>query len=277
MIASSALVLGALTMTGLYMSHQESKEQDDGYTLDITALEENLDDKTDELAKAESAQTENMPKVVPDEDLDYMEEAGSDLVEIPGLTDDASEKSSKKTDTKKTKDTGKQAENTAQVSEDPEELTAESQELVGEQAAADVRELHFPETLARPVSGEALIPYSMNASVYFATLDQYKYNPAVIYDAEEGTAVTACAEGQVLSVFTDSELGNAVTLDLGDGYTVTYGQLADVTAAQGDYVDAGAQLGTVASPTKYYAVEGANLYFKLEKDGEPVNPEGLFQ
>lgn len=294
MIASSALVLGALTMTGLYMRGQEAKEQDDGYTLDIGALEENLEDKTEEVAQAESTSDLSL-----DDDLDYLPmEAGSDLVEIPGLTDDASGEtgktdSGKSSKTDSSKNTQKDSKETAgeavqsdavEIAEsqdgltDAEMLEANTEgELTEEQAAAELRELHFPETLARPVSGEVLIPYSMSASVYFATLDQYKYNPAVIYDADEGTAVTACAEGQVLSVFTDSELGNAVTLDLGDGYTATYGQLADVTAAEGDYVDAGSQLGTVAAPSKYYSVEGANLYFRLEKDGTPVNPEGMFQ
>jgi len=298
MIASSALVLGALTMTGLYLRSQEAKEQDDGYTLDIGALEESIDNKADELAKAETS-LEEAPDVSLEDDLDYMPmEAGSDLVEIPGLTDDKS-KDSDKTDGKKDskttgskdtkKDSGKTAEESVPSSEgqtadaqdvltgtENPEVIAEG-ELTAEEPVAEMRELHFPETLVRPVSGEVLIPYSMNSSVYFATLDQYKYNPAVIYDADEGTVVTACAEGQVLSVFTDSELGNAVTLDLGDGYTATYGQLTGVSAVQGDYVDAGAQLGTVAAPTKYYSAEGANLYFRLEKDGAPVNPEGLFQ
>ena len=36
MIASSAFVLTALTMTGIYMQSGEEKSQDDGYTLDFT-------------------------------------------------------------------------------------------------------------------------------------------------------------------------------------------------------------------------------------------------
>ena len=36
--------------------------------------------------------------------------------------------------------------------------------------------------------------------------------------------------------------------------------------AQGDVI------AQVASPTKYYSVEGTNVYFKLTKDGVPVNP-----
>lgn len=31
-------------------------------------------------------------------------------------------------------------------------------------------------------------------------------------------------------------------------------------------------IASVAAPTKYYSIEGTNVYFKLTKDGNPVNP-----
>ena len=45
MLASSAFVLAALTMTGVYMKGQNVESRDDGYTLDFTALPNNADDK----------------------------------------------------------------------------------------------------------------------------------------------------------------------------------------------------------------------------------------
>jgi len=60
--------------------------------------------------------------------------------------------------------------------------------------------------------------------------------------------------------------------DLGNGYELTYGQLTDITLAEGDAVSAGDIVGKVAKPTIYYSVEGSNVYFKLTKDGQPVNP-----
>ena len=53
---------------------------------------------------------------------------------------------------------------------------------------------------------------------------------------------------------------------------MTYGQLKDIMVLQGDMVSAGDVLGKVAAPTKYYSEEGPNVYFKLTKDGVPVNP-----
>ena len=116
----------------------------------------------------------------------------------------------------------------------------------------------------------------MDNTVYFKTLDQYKYNPAVLFAVGEGSPVTACADGQVVKIFNNEEIGVAVVLDLGNGYQATYGQLAAYSVGIGDYVEANQVFATVGRPTKYYVEEGNNLYFALEKDGVAVNPEGMF-
>ena len=61
-------------------------------------------------------------------------------------------------------------------------------------------------------------------------------------------------------------------MDLGNGYEVTYGQLDNILVSEGSYVAKGDVIAQVAPPTKYYSVEGTNVYFKLTKDGVPVNP-----
>lgn len=286
MIASSAFVLAALTMTGVYMKEKSVESKDDGYTVDFTALEESVENKYQEIARNDS--TDVQENVVAQDnsvagnnleqaeqnmenDLDYMPlEVGSGLVEIPGLTDGIYS----------------QEENAVALegAADEADLVAEEAviEEADEEASADdvvvSRELHFAEEdgLLRPTVGEILMPYSMDGSIYFATLDQYKYNPAVIFSAQEGSQVTACAEGKIVEVYEDAKIGNAVTIDLGDGYQATYGQLKEIQVSEGSYVNPGDAIGSVAAPTKYYSVEGSNLYFRLTRDGEPVNPEGLF-
>ena len=47
MIASSAFVLTALTITGVYMQARDTDSQDDGYTIDFSALENTVDHKVD--------------------------------------------------------------------------------------------------------------------------------------------------------------------------------------------------------------------------------------
>lgn len=145
------------------------------------------------------------------------------------------------------------------------------------QQEAETRVLSFDESLgiAMPVSGEILMPYNMEHTVYFKTLDQYKFNPAMVVSAAEGSVVTACADGRVLSVFSNEEIGNALTLDLGNGYQATYGQLQDIRVAEGDYVTRYDVLGNVSAPTIYYSLEGSNLYFQLSRDGGTVDPETL--
>lgn len=136
------------------------------------------------------------------------------------------------------------------------------------------QDISFSETdnLIWPVSGSILLNYSMDKTVYFATLDQYKYNPAVVISGEAGEQVVTAARGTVTAVETNAQTGNTVTIDIGSGYQTIYGQLADVNVAVGDYVNAGQAIGNLSEPTKYYSVEGCNLYFELQKDGTPVNP-----
>ena len=116
MIASSVFVLTALTMTGMYMQSREQESQDDGYTIDFTALENQVEDKYDEIARNEIADgpglNSGQDTVLPgadnmENDLDYlpMEEAGSNLIQIPGLTDDP-EKSDSSKDTKESDGSG---------------------------------------------------------------------------------------------------------------------------------------------------------------------------
>ena len=123
-----------------------------------------------------------------------------------------------------------------------------------------------------PVSGEVLIDYSMDATTYFTTLDQYKYNDALVLQSSVGEPVQAAANGKVTAVFNNEETGTTLTMDLGNGYQAVYGQLKDLTVSEGQTVAAGTILGYVNDPTKYYVKEGANLYFALEKDGQAIDP-----
>ncbi len=165
----------------------------------------------------------------------------------------------------------------AETVSEPEQKTAEepSAQPVGG-SAVQVKEpapvLSFAGELQWPVEGSVLMNYSMDSSVYFATLDQYKYNPAMIISAEPEDAVAAAAAGTIASIFQDAETGLTVKMDIGDGYELTYGQLQGLNYKEGAHVDAGDVIGTVAKTSKYYSVEGDNLYFSMTKDGVPTDP-----
>ncbi len=140
-------------------------------------------------------------------------------------------------------------------------------------------ELHFDTQagLLWPVEGSVILDYSMDKTVYFVTLDQYKYNPAVIIAGNVNDKVKAAANGKITDISTNEVTGCTVTMDLGDGYTAIYGQLKEVPYEAGAYLEAGNTIGFVNEPTKYYSLEGSNLYFALEKDGTPIDPVEFFQ
>lgn len=158
--------------------------------------------------------------------------------------------------------------NTGMITEDVQESPTE--ETIAE--AAPVLNFSDESTILWPVSGEILIDYSMDATTYFPTLDQYKYNEAVMLGAAVGDPVQAAATGTVLSIYENEETGSTMTVDLGNGYQAVYGQLKDINAAVGQTIEAGTIIGYIDDPTKYYVKEGANLYFAMNKDEIPVDP-----
>lgn len=123
-----------------------------------------------------------------------------------------------------------------------------------------------------PISGNVLINYSMDSTVYFATLNQYKYNPALIIQGDVNSKVLSAADGVVEDVYTDEETGISMKVDLGNGYEAIYGQLKEAAVKKGDTISKGSIIGYISEPTKYYSIEGSNLYFKVMKDDTPVNP-----
>ena len=178
---------------------------------------------------------------------------------------------------KEEKEEQTQSANTDQVQAElltEEEIVLSEIEIVETPVTPSVPTLTFSEsdTLIWPVDGNVILNYSMDQTVYFATLDQYKYNPALIIAGEVGKEVQAAADGEVTSIKTDAQTGITLTVSLGDGYEAVYGQLDEVCVTQGERIYQGELIAYLGEPTKYYSVEGCNLYFQLLKDGEPVNP-----
>ena len=121
-------------------------------------------------------------------------------------------------------------------------------------------------SLLWPAASTILIDYSMDGSVYFPTLNQYKYNPALVIGSDTGNQVLAAAKGIVESTYVDEETGTTLVLNIGNGYKLTYGGLKELQAKEGDVLESGAVIGYVSEPTKYYSTEGSNVYFAMTKD-----------
>lgn len=243
LVAAVIMVVAAFGMLGLYYAGQEREQEE-------------------QLAKERQQQVQQAKE----------EDAAREQAAVEKAREQAAAEAKARMKAKK-----KEEEETEEVSgmiEPVEDDFMDEPEVVAETSAPVQPELHFDAAadLSWPLQGNVILNYNMDQTVYFATLDQYKYNPAVILQAAVNTPVNAVASGEVVSIETSEETGFTMTVDMGDGYSARYGQLKEVPKNQGDYVDSGEILGYVSEPTKYYSVEGSNLYFQLLKDDQPVNP-----
>ncbi len=128
-----------------------------------------------------------------------------------------------------------------------------------------------------PVRGNVLLDYSMDQTIYFPTLEQYRCSPGIVIQGSIGEPVYAPANARVLETGTNEEIGTYVTLDFGNGYEAVCGQLSEVSAVPGEYLEQGQVLGYVAEPTKYYTIEGSNVFFELTQDGKAIDPMGYLE
>jgi hypothetical protein len=267
MAVCAVTVLGVLTATGLWMKDSTST-QDRGYVVDLSEMEnEAANDTGDEIRAIQHVQEQE----VTGDDLDYdpyFQETGSQNVENPDGSVSESMSASPAEDVA----AGEKLPEDAAEKEGTGTKAQETDAPAISTAMQPTLSFGDTDTLVWPVVGNVLINYSMDKTVYFPTLDQYKYNPAIVIAANEGDMITAAAAGKVTSVFEDPQIGQAVTMDLGNGYEITYGQLKEILVSEGSYVSMGDMIASVAAPTKYYSIEGTNVYFKLTKDGNPVNP-----
>ena len=272
-IAASVFVLSALTLAGVYMSARSNTKTEEN-KIDFARLEQEQlnDDTTQEsgsdtrfvsgnakadLTKGNTGLTDTRYENTPEIDM-YDLSDNNDMDVDPNFTEVNSGNVS-----------NIMPENT---SLDGLEGTDKAAVFMSDEEVAEPLSFAGTDALTLPVVGEVLLDYSMDRAIYHATMQQYKYNPALVLAAPEGTVITAATEGVVKSIYYDSQTGNTVIFDVGDGYELTYGQLEELAVAEGDRVSEGDLVGKVAAPTIYYSEEGSNLYFKLTKDGTPVDP-----
>ena len=224
-------------------------------------------EKRQELAKVEELTPAPSPVSIVEEPA---EETSVDkkLNETSGQNAD-NKKDEKKEKTKTDKKTTKDDNNTKDI----KSAVTEKKVAVME-AGEKINSLKFDQEagLLWPVTGDVIMKYSADNTIYFKTLGQYKSNPAIIISAEEGTNVSNAVEGVVTEVGQNEEIGNYVETSIGDDYKIIYGQLDNIQVEKGATIKEGELLGVVAAPTKYYSEEGANLYMKMTCDNEPVDP-----
>lgn len=121
--------------------------------------------------------------------------------------------------------------------------------------------------------GEVVMSYSVDNAIYDPTLELYRTNASVSIAADTGDGVTAVESGVVKEIKDDDEKGKTIVLEHKNSWLTTYSQLAeDISVAQGQTVEKGQLLGTIAEPSRYSVALGSHLEFSMAKDGASVNP-----
>ena len=209
---SSFLVLAiVVTCVAVYQSGSKSTPNEK----ELVKNEENTSDEamTTEEKPEEESQDANTTQVEGTREVPEEADTQAEAVQEPAAEENASADASA-------------AEN-AQPEADTQNASAEVDNQAEVATAPDV---NFTESslMEWPVSGQVVIDYDMEHTVYFPTLNEYKYSPAIAISSEVDTPVASVANGQIVSVEESVETGTTVTVDLGNGYQAVYGQLKDV-------------------------------------------------
>lgn len=329
MLAASAFALTALTVTGVYANQRNVRNQQEGYHLDLSSLEEDTSRQISQIEEQLQAQMDTIPTDDLDVDVVYETEFDAasgqevllgkeDLLQLSGTQANpqiGTDKEAGATGREARMPSGEGEISRQEVESVESELVARGNEtrdyaqdlgiVTERQAEAELiygnyePEIHLGEdepkqeevvldcsyapepafaenqSLAWPIVGNILMDYSMDQAVYFKTLNQYRYNPAIMIEATSGEPITAAADGMVVGIHDDLESGGTICFDLGDGYELTYGQLENFMVKEGEYVSQGQIVGYIAEPSIFFSKEGTHLYFALTKDGRPVDPMGM--
>lgn len=269
--AFSLCLLAVVAMIGMYTVGKSEQKQNE-----IEQKVAQAEQKKQEEEKAKQAEAQKVQEQEEEREEEQRQEAAS----ASAKRDTETGKTDKAVDTKVINEAELESEFQSESAEIAENVVIDEMEEASSDAMAEEPTLSFSAETDRlfwPVAGNVILDYSMDKSVYFSTLNQYKYNPAVIIQGSLDASVMCAAQGKVTSIETLDETGTTVTMDIGDGYELVYGQLKELTVKEGDYLKAGETIGYVSEPTKYYAQEGCNVYFAVRKDGESVDPMTLLQ
>lgn len=164
-----------------------------------------------------------------------------------------------------------------------------TEEVLETMAAAPTTEATVPPTTApappaetkakvfrteAPVKGDTITEYAMDCLSYNETTRDWRVHNGIDLAAEEGTEVTAAAEGTVQSVYEDDNLGYTVVISHAGGYTTQYSNLADSPCVTpGQKVSLGQTLGTVGSSALLETAMGSHVHFAVTYHNSPMQPE----
>lgn len=126
-----------------------------------------------------------------------------------------------------------------------------------------------------PAGGVVAKEFSVDVPVFSPTMGDYRAHMGVDIAAAVGTPVKACADGEIIEVYTDDLMGVIVKIKHTDGVISVYcglqGELAAETAV-GATVKCGTVIGGVGQTALAEVSDPPHLHFELIKDGVNIDP-----
>ena len=141
-----------------------------------------------------------------------------------------------------------------------------------------IQSVKKPGNITRPVSGETVLDYAMEALSYNPTTRDWRVHNGIDIAAEPGTKVCAAADGNVYTVYEDETMGTTVVIRHDGGYVTKYSSLAaEVNVSAGQAVKAGDVIGTVGCTALLETAIGDHLHFSVTCNGEAVDPNEFLE
>ncbi len=141
-------------------------------------------------------------------------------------------------------------------------------------SATEPTKAKLPGRITKPVVGDVITPYAMDALSYNQTTRDWRVHSGIDYAAERGTAVMAAADGKVYTVYEDETMGTTVVISHENGYMTQYSSLSeDLKVSAGDTVTAGQTIGYVGDTALLENAIGEHLHFSVTCNDQYVNPE----
>ena len=128
-----------------------------------------------------------------------------------------------------------------------------------------------------PVSGDTIGEYAMDCLSYNETTRDWRVHNGVDLAAEEGSPVSAAADGTVYTTYEDDTLGYTVVIRHDGGYTTRYSSLReDLCVSPGDEVTLGQTIGYAGDSALVETVMGSHVHFSVSCQDQPMDPAEFF-
>ena len=130
-----------------------------------------------------------------------------------------------------------------------------------------------PQAVMCPVSGQEIMPYSVEALNYNETTRDWRTHDGVDLSGEENTEVFAAADGKVYTTYEDDNFGHTVVILHDGGYSSRYASLReDLLVKAGDEVTMGQPIGYVGTSAMVESSMGPHVHFSTSYRDTPMDP-----